>query len=264
MFGSIEVENVIGMRLLVNVESVADAYAKQRELGAQGWRPGGVIPERVLEFPLAMADRFDWSLIGAREFMLTDKENGEKKHAVEYRGEVYKRRDLEAKKIGGKPLPPAVKYSRGAHDDDPKEIVEPAPGDSKGYVSLAIFRGNGPVIREFCKPTSEKPTGQRPPQQEPPKGGGPSGDPMEQDFDGHRGRHAQQQNDGMAERAERAIDAYLAQIPLPKSRQIRAMAAGRNMTPERLAVLIGGFCGKGNALDPRDVDKLLARIREAA
>ena len=91
-------------------------YTDRRKYGQRGFTDPGNLLEHPLELPRCMADTFDFTLIGAREFTMKD-DDGQQIHAVEYRGRVYKRRDLPAnKKLK---LPEGdVKYSRGAKEGE--------------------------------------------------------------------------------------------------------------------------------------------------
>jgi hypothetical protein len=151
--GILIVTNQLGQKFHLHINSAAEAYAKMRILGTQGWStdipPGGII------LPYAMADCFDWSLIGARpyEFNIIDDGQPVKKHAVEYRGESYKRRDNPAKKEKGVNYPDMISYSRGGKSTDPDHIKESRSEVVKdGYVTLITFRGKGPLIPAFMKP----------------------------------------------------------------------------------------------------------------
>ncbi|WP_189009504.1 single-stranded DNA-binding protein [Deinococcus roseus] len=77
------------MRLTVQVRNEDELLSVMRQYGKRGWT-SGEIPAGGLVLPLSMADTFDWSLIGAREFL---SQEGEK--CVFHKGQVYKRRELE-------------------------------------------------------------------------------------------------------------------------------------------------------------------------
>ncbi len=124
-------------------------YIDRRRYGQKGFTDPSNLLEHPLELPRCMADTFDFTLIGAREFTMKDDE-GQPVHAIEYRGQVYKRRDLPAnKKLK---LPEGdVKYSRGAKEGE-ENLAAGASGENKGYVTLVYFRRSAPPIAEFCKP----------------------------------------------------------------------------------------------------------------
>ncbi|MHB8703711.1 MAG: single-stranded DNA-binding protein [Candidatus Tyrphobacter sp.] len=147
MKGSLEIENALGMKLHVAVESEADAYEKMREFGSSGWTSGDV-PSGGFILPYDLANRFDWRLIGAKPLTLDDEQG------VMHRGRFYKRREMPEKKIGKTTLPACVKYSRGAKPTDAPEIRESAPeeGVGLGYVTLVTFRGRAPIDEHFVLP----------------------------------------------------------------------------------------------------------------
>ena len=124
-------------------------YNDRRRYGQKGFTDPGNLLEHPLELPRCMADTFDFTLIGAREFDMKD-DDGQDVRAVEYRGRVYKRRDLPGnKKLK---LPEGdVKYSRGAKEGE-EDLAAGASGENKGYVTLVFFRKHAPPIPEFCKP----------------------------------------------------------------------------------------------------------------
>jgi hypothetical protein len=146
--GSLQLENQIGMRLSVDVESVDDAFAQMRRFGALGWT-SGELPDAGWVLPYEMHDRFDWRLIGARGYTVRG-DDGNDEHRVIYRGATYKRRELEGIKKGGKELPKAVKYSRGAKASDAENAVA-GDGDIK-YRTLITFVGGGRALEELCVP----------------------------------------------------------------------------------------------------------------
>ena len=145
--GTIELINQFGMKVHLNISDMSDAYAKMREHGAQGWM-SGEIPEGGFQLPYDMADVFDWSLIGAREYTTPDGDR-----VVYHRGHKYTRRAMPAVDTKKMKLPEAVKYSRGAKPTDPPHIREKL-GEIE-YVTLAIFRGKGRQIDDFVKPASK-------------------------------------------------------------------------------------------------------------
>ncbi len=68
-----------------------------------------------------------------------------------YAGHFYTRRVLEPNPR--MKLAAAVKYSRGAKNTDPPEIVEKGDGSFR-YVTLAAFRGEGRRWEEYAMPTA--------------------------------------------------------------------------------------------------------------
>jgi len=143
----LEIHNSLGMTISVAVDDVRDAYVKMRQYGASGWM-SGEIPAGGIQLPYAMHDRFDWRLIGARRF--TKKIEDGEIEMVEHNGSVYTRRDFPAEPK--KKLPAVVKYSRGARPID--ENKEGADDAFAQYVTLVVFKGGGPLIDEFCKPST--------------------------------------------------------------------------------------------------------------
>ena len=138
----------LGTELYLPTSSTS-LYNDRKRYGLKGFTDPGDLTEHPLELPRCMADTFDFSLIGAREFTMPD-DDGQQIHAVEYRGRVYKRRDLPAnRKLK---LPEGdVKYSRGAKEGE-EDIAAGAAGENRGYVTLAYFRKHAPPVAEFCKP----------------------------------------------------------------------------------------------------------------
>ena len=138
----------LGTELYLPTSSTS-LYNDRRRYGQKGFTDPGDLTEHPLELPRCMADTFDFTLIGAREFTMKD-DDGQQIRAVEYRGRVYKRRDLPAnKKLK---LPEGdVKYSRGAKEGE-EDVAAGASGENKGYVTLVFFRKHAPPIAEFCKP----------------------------------------------------------------------------------------------------------------
>jgi ssDNA-binding DdrB-like protein len=118
-----------------------------RDYGRMGWR-SGTVPRGGYRFPLANEPDFDWHLIGARRGSCTI--DGEERQGVWYAGQFYTRRQLEPN-VRMK-LAAAVKYSRGAKNTDPAEIVEDGDGSFK-YVTLAVFRGDGRRREEYAEPS---------------------------------------------------------------------------------------------------------------
>jgi hypothetical protein len=143
--GTLELVNQVGMKISVDISSLEDAYAKMRKLGSYGWH-SGEIPAGGIVLPYTMADKFDFSIIGAQESVV----DGEK--VVFHRGLMYTRRTLDAQTEGKKKMPAVIKYSRGAKPTDQPHLCEGAGGDNKGYVTLVLFKGNGRDIPALCKP----------------------------------------------------------------------------------------------------------------
>ena len=143
----------LGAEVFVRVEGdnapeVRQAVLRtQREFGRVGWRSGDV-PSGGFRFSLADEPDFDWSLIGGRRSTITVQ--GEERHGVWYDGHFYTRRELEPNRR--MKLAAAVKYSRGAKNIDPPEIVEEGDG-SFSYVTLAVFRGKGSRHEEYAVPS---------------------------------------------------------------------------------------------------------------
>ena len=79
----------LGTSISVDVAEERELLSVLRRYGRQGWTSGD-IPAGGLSLPLAMADTFDWALIGARAYTSPDGEQ-----AVIYKGQSYKRRELD-------------------------------------------------------------------------------------------------------------------------------------------------------------------------
>lgn len=144
----------LGTSITVNLANESEVLPTLRRFGKQGWT-SGEIPAGGLVLPLAMADTFDWSLIGARPYL-----NNEGEQCVMYRGQSYKRRDLDevdTKKIR---LPRITKFSRGARPTDPAHLKE---GDESGvqYVTLLRFAGGGRVIEAYLDQQDRTPQAQQ-------------------------------------------------------------------------------------------------------
>jgi hypothetical protein len=144
---TLEVTNLVGMKLHVAVASVDDAYAKMRALGARGFSTGEQ-PAGGYSLPYRMADTFDFSLIGGRYF--EHEKDGVKFKCVDHRGQLYTRRDYEAETRGQR-KPAKIKFSRGAKPTDPPHLKE-GDENSPQYVTLISFVGNGFPIEELEKP----------------------------------------------------------------------------------------------------------------
>ncbi|WP_045234277.1 single-stranded DNA-binding protein [Deinococcus pimensis] len=138
----------LGTSLTVEVQDERDIIATLRKYGKSGWT-SGEIPPGGLVLPLAMADLFDWTLIGARPFTTDDGEQ-----CVFYRGQTYKRRELDEVDTKKLKLPKIVKYSRGARPTDPTHLKEGEEG-SVQYVTLITFRGGGRVIEQYVDPARQ-------------------------------------------------------------------------------------------------------------
>jgi hypothetical protein len=138
------------LHLSIPVKSIEDALLVRRTVGARGWTSGDV-PTGGYVFPYAMADSFDFALIGAREFTQTDKETGEVTKKLQHRGQYYTRRDEPAINKGAKKLPARVWYSRGAKAADGVD----KDSDGFAYVCLISFVGAGDSIREYEKPKQQ-------------------------------------------------------------------------------------------------------------
>ena len=119
-----------------------------REYGRMGWRSGEV-PPGGFRFPLANEPDFDWRLVGGRRGNCTV--DGEEREGVWYAGHFYTRRELEPNRR--MKLAAAVKYSRGAKNTDPPEIVEEGDASFR-YVTLATFRGEGRRREEYAMPSA--------------------------------------------------------------------------------------------------------------
>ncbi|GGR12409.1 single-stranded DNA-binding protein [Deinococcus ruber] len=132
----------LGTSLSVEVEDERDLLNVLRRYGRQGWT-SGELPAGGLSLPLAMADNFDWALIGARPYT-----NGDGEACVLYKGQSYKRRELDEVDTKKLKLPRIVKYSRGARPTDPPHLKEGEEGGVQ-YVTLISFRGAGRVIEAY-------------------------------------------------------------------------------------------------------------------
>jgi len=135
----------LGTSISVDVPEDRDLLSVLRRYGRQGWT-SGEIPAGGISLPLAMADTFDWSLIGARPYTTPDGEQ-----AVIHKGQSYKRRELDEVDTKKIKLPRIVKYSRGARPTDPAHLKEGEEGGVQ-YVTLISFRGGGRVIEAYQDP----------------------------------------------------------------------------------------------------------------
>ncbi len=146
--------NDLGAEVFVPVSGEIPSQVRQavlrtlREYGRMGWRSGEV-PPGGFRFPLANEPDFDWHLIGGRRGTCTV--DGEEREGVWYAGHFYTRRELQPNQR--MKLAAAVKYSRGAKNTDPPEIVEEGDGSFR-YVTLAAFRGAGRRREEYRMPTA--------------------------------------------------------------------------------------------------------------
>ena len=132
----------LGTSMSVSVQDEKEILPTLRRFGKGGWTSGD-IPAGGLSLPLAMADAFDWSLIGARPYI-----NSEGEQCVMHRGQSYKRRELDEVETKKMRLPKIVKYSRGARPTDPLHLKEGEEGGVQ-YVTLITFRGNGKTIDAY-------------------------------------------------------------------------------------------------------------------
>ena len=151
---SVRFVNELGAEVLVAVKGDTPSQVKQavlralRDFGRLGWRSGD-LPRGGYRFPLANEPDFDWRLFGGRRGTVSV--NGEERQGVWHGGYFYTRRDLEANPRMN--LDAAVKYSRGAKDTDPAEMVEEGEGAFR-YVTLAVFRGDGRRREEYAVPSA--------------------------------------------------------------------------------------------------------------
>ena len=72
---------------------------------------------------------------------------------VRFDGHYYKQRVFEEENKGTKKMAAAIKYSRGALNGDPDELIEKS-GEFE-YVTLIVFKGGG-VDTTFDLPTSNR------------------------------------------------------------------------------------------------------------
>jgi DdrB-like protein len=135
----------LGSAVTVNLTSENELLETLRRYGKLGWT-SGEIPAGGLLLPYSLADRFDWSLIGAREGEI------EGERGVWFKGQFFKRRELAARQDKKMKLADCVKYSRGAKPTDPAHLREPS-GEQE-YVTLVVFRGNG-ELKAYERPTTE-------------------------------------------------------------------------------------------------------------
>lgn len=121
-----------------------------RVLGKQGITGFKLTPNPLI-LPHSSHDDFDWSLIGARHFKMGDE------FVVRFDGHYYKQRVFEEENKGTKKMAAAIKYSRGALNGDPEELIEKS-GEFE-YVTLIVFKGGG-IDTTFDVPTSTRLTSQ--------------------------------------------------------------------------------------------------------
>lgn len=238
--------NLLGMEIPVTFESVDNAFARTREFAARGFATEN-FPAGGYSLPYALAETFDWSLIGANHFTFT--RDGAQEQALERLGEVYTRREFEAK-TKPKKMPAKIKYSRGACESDPMEIRESATGDNKGYVTLIEFVGGGKSMPEFEKPKQQP--ARAPQTQAKPE---PAGSSQEQ------ASVAPAQAQAPRRDPNAIVDEMLSAVPLSCGQQIRALAKWAKIEPPALVTMIAYFAGQA-PLSIDDVDALLAKIKE--
>lgn len=235
--GHLELTNAVGMKLHVAVNGVEDAYDLMRQMGAHGWTSGDV-PAGGYVLPYAMADAFDFSLIGARQFEIKD--GADVTQCVEHRGLVYTRREFEAK-TGKIKMPAKIKYSRGAKPTDEPHLKEGAEGEKSGYITLITFVGGARSIPEFERPRAQATRASAP------------GDTSDQDL-GHRG---QLQQNGTVN-----LDALLAKIEPSKVRSLKALAQAKKLQLRHLITLIGSVAGLNMPLEPAQYPELIDKIKQ--
>jgi hypothetical protein len=131
----------LGAQVSVQLEPHESYLNALRKYGAQGFTSGDVVKNGGLRLPLENAERFDWRLLGARPAELRNSMTQALEPGVWYKGDFYKRRELEPVETKKMKLAAAIKYSRGARDADPPEIREKS-GEFE-YVTLVLFRGAG-------------------------------------------------------------------------------------------------------------------------
>jgi hypothetical protein len=131
----------LGAQVSVQLEPSDNYLNALRKFGAQGFTSGDVVKNGGLRLPLENAERFDWRLLGARPAELRNNMTQALEPGVWYKGDFYKRRELEPVETKKMKLAAAIKYSRGARDSDPPEIREKS-GEFE-YVTLVLFRGAG-------------------------------------------------------------------------------------------------------------------------
>ena len=142
--GSITLHDQFGTPVQFAI-SAADpkAFEANRNKLARAMTSAGyytALPRRKggFDFPLANLATFDFAVIGARFGKRT--QDGDTQYGVWHGGQFYRARVLEPvedrkKKLS---LPLKVKFSRGANDGDPPEIVEKSDGEFS-YVPLISF-----------------------------------------------------------------------------------------------------------------------------
>jgi hypothetical protein len=146
----------LGANISVELEPHETTLSALRKHGANGWTSGDIVKSGGLRLPLENAERFDWRLLGARAAELRNNTTQALEAGVWYKGDFYKRRELEALETKKMKLAAAIKYSRGARDSDPPEIKERS-GEFE-YVTLILFRGGG-HLPDYDLPTDAMPLG---------------------------------------------------------------------------------------------------------
>ena len=149
----------LGTPLEVELNEGENYLEALRMLGKQGITGFKLTPNPLI-LPYSSHDDFDWSLIGARHFKINDE------FVVRFDGHYYKQRVFDEEIKGSKKLAAAIKYSRGALNGDPDELIEKS-GEFE-YVTLIIFKGGG-VDTSFDVPTSTRLTSLAIRQQDTPK-----------------------------------------------------------------------------------------------
>jgi len=138
--------SLLGTAISVAVESASDILPTLRQYGRLGYTSGEV-PSGGFSLPLANANDFDFALIGAHPYT-----NKEGEACVMFKGQSYKRRELEAVENKKMSLPKIVKYSRGARPTDIPHVKEGEAGGVQ-YVTLLTFRGAGKKLTAYAVPT---------------------------------------------------------------------------------------------------------------
>ena len=145
--GTYEIRNDLEMVMHLAITTPQDAYDIQRRYGKRGWRSGNA-PAGGFRRPFAEAEKFDPAFIGARPGKMKN-QSGVEEEGLWYRNEFYKKRQPAVNEKKG--LGDMIKYSRGAKETDEDDSIEPTEGVGKGYVTLIMFKGNGPVNEAYFK-----------------------------------------------------------------------------------------------------------------
>jgi hypothetical protein len=246
---TLRLTNQLGATIDVTVDE-GGPLDLMRELGAHGWSPTQ-IPAGGIHLPYAMAEAFDWALIGARQFTIND--GAGEVVCVEHLGRVYTRRSFDANPK--KKMPAAIKYSRGASAMDAAAVVEPVEGEvGKGYVTLATFKGNAPTIGAFTRtaPRTEPKPAPRPAQANPP------GDTLDQDL-GHRGHVTEAPSTNPLS----LLTEGQAKVVLGRAFE-RGINAATKDGATTLRRMVRGVMGSDAPLDAAHMPQMMARIAEAA